>query len=378
MKELIDYFNEKYTKKKEYICKDLKSSIIKKIELEKMLKPEIAIEGESFFYWKINNINIENLEAVINTFYNGSLAVSEKDIIIKGETNEDKTETYFIFDVLFIKIEDILIMYVPCEEIGEEGTTLQLSIIKNSISLPKLEYPKNKMDMYRAMSFICGVNNYIGDTEIENLIHNINFLPPKNIDEIDLYLDSSKGYLFKNIELKINAQYMNVEEFIGENWGNDIPKPSDKGWCIDLPLGVYFLPDKVIFEKNEKDKIFNKYSNYSLGERYMVHVYETDDFYVFRDWENFVLKMIFFNENIDLSDTILKCTRYLDLASKGFYYINPNKDNYYTILNAIKEGKTISYKYKSYPNWEINKEEKSIWIKKLGTFTETRFEEMRD
>ena len=24
MKELIDYFNEKYTKKKEYICKDLK------------------------------------------------------------------------------------------------------------------------------------------------------------------------------------------------------------------------------------------------------------------------------------------------------------------------------------------------------------------
>ena len=44
IKKLIDYFNEKYTGKREYICKDLKPSIIKKIELEKMLKPEIPIE----------------------------------------------------------------------------------------------------------------------------------------------------------------------------------------------------------------------------------------------------------------------------------------------------------------------------------------------
>ena len=188
IKKLIDYFNEKYTGKREYICKDLKSSIIKKIELEKMLKPEIAIEGESFFYWKINNINIENLEAVINTFYNGSLAVSEKDIIIKGEMNEDKTETYFIFDTPFIKIKDILIMCAPCEEM-EEGVTLQLSIIKNSISLPKLEYPKNKIDMYRAYNFIFTVADYINDMDLLRYIRSFTPPFPENIDEADLYFE---------------------------------------------------------------------------------------------------------------------------------------------------------------------------------------------
>lgn len=261
MKELIDYFNEKYTKKKEYICKDLKSSIIKKNRIRKNAKPEIAIEGESFFYWKINNINIENLEAVINTFYNGSLAVSEKDIIIKGEMNEDKTETYFIFDVLFIKIEDILIMYVPCEEIGEEGTTLQLSIIKNSVSLPKLEYPKNKMDMYRAYNFIATVCYSIYDENLYELLDTImyNVPLPDNIDEIDLFLEDSRFCDILNIR-------------------------------------------------------------------------------------------------------------------KNAHFINSDKDNYYTILDAIKKGKTI-YRDLETPlvNWKINKEEKVIYLGELMA-TETGLE----
>ena len=209
IKKLIDYFNEKYTGKREYICKDLKSSIIKKIELEKMLKPEIAIEGESFFYWKINNINIENLEAVINTFYNGSLAVSEKDIIIKGEMNEDKTETYFIFDTPFIKIKDILIMCAPCEEM-EEGVTLQLSIIKNSISLPKLEYPKNKMDMYRAYNFIDTVANYTDDENLWEYIGNFTIPFPENIDEANLYFESD--FLSQNMFFPKNSYFLTKKD----------------------------------------------------------------------------------------------------------------------------------------------------------------------
>lgn len=249
IKKLIDYYNEEYTKKREYICKDLNPSIIKKIELEKMLKSEMDIEGESFFYWKTSNINIENLEAVINMFHNGDLVDSVKGVIIKEKIIEDKIETYSICDTPFIKIEDILIMIVPYEEIGEEGVTLQLSIIKNSISLPKLEYPKNKMDMYRAMSFIETVSVSLRDGDLDELLRNVLFPPllPNNIDEINLALD----------------------------------------------------------------------------------ILTFDDFFDIR---------------------------------KNAYFINPNKDNYYTVLDAIKKGKTI-YRDLDTPlvNWEMNKEEK--WIK---------------
>jgi hypothetical protein len=197
IKKLIDYYNEEYTKKREYICKDLNPSIIKKIELEKMLKSEMDIEGESFFYWKTSNINIENLEAVINMFHNGDLVNSVKGVIIKEEIIEDKIETYSICDAPFIKIEDILIMIVPYEEIGEEGVTLQLSIIKNSISLPKLEYPKNKMDMYRGYNFIFTVANYINDIDLLRYIRSFTLPFPENIDEADLYFES--GFLPKDM-----------------------------------------------------------------------------------------------------------------------------------------------------------------------------------
>ena len=261
IKKLIDYFNEKYTGKREYICKDLKPSIIKKIELEKMLKSEIDFEGESFFYWKIGNINIENSEAVTNIFYNGNLVNSVKSIIIKGEMNEYKTELYFISDTPFIKIEDILITYASPEEIEAEGFTLQLSIIKNSISLPKLEYPKNKMDMYRAYNFIETVCDSTYDEDLYGLFNEaMNDIPyPNNIDEIDLFLENS---LF----------------------------------CDDLNI------------------------------------------------------------------------------RKNAYFVNPDKDNYYTILDAIKKGKTI-YEDLETPlvNWKINKEEKVIYLGELVA-TETGLE----
>lgn len=250
IKKLIDYFNEKYTGKREYICKDLKSSIIKKIELEKMLKSEIDIEGESFFYWKISNINIENLEGVINMFHNSDLIDSAKGVIIKEEIIEDKIEIYIICDAPFIKIEDIFMMGIPREGMEAEGATLQLSIIKNSISLPKLEYPKNKMDMYRAYNFILTVADYIDDENLLRYIRDFTLPFPENIDEANLYFESD------------------------------------------------FLFQDMLFQKNA-------------------------------------------------------------------YFINSDKDNYYTVLDAIKKGKSIYYEDNILPYWTINTEEKRIMLQNL-------------
>lgn len=149
-------------------------------------------------------------------------------------------------------------MNVPCEEIEKEGIVIQLSIIKNSISLPKLEYPKNKMDMYRAYNFIFTVANYVNDKDLLRYIRSFTPPFPENIDEADLYF-----------ELDFSSQIM------------------------VSPKDLYFLTEK---------------------------------------------------------------------------------DNYYTVLDAIKRGKSIYYEKRIYPYWTINKEEKSIWIKRLGTFTETKFE----
>ena len=146
----------------------------------------------------------------MSTFYNGSLVVSEKSIFIKGEMNEYKFESYFVFDTPFVKIEDILIMCTPCEEIGEEGVTLQLSIIKNSISLPKLEYPKNKMDMYRAYNFIFTIADYIDDENLWEYIGNFTIPFPENIDEANLYFESS--LLFQDMFFPKNSYFLTEKD----------------------------------------------------------------------------------------------------------------------------------------------------------------------
>lgn len=129
--------------------------------------------------------------------------------------------------------------------IDTEACSLTLYI--DSLELPKLEYPKNKMDMYRAYNFISTIVNSIEDYSLRGYIEDIELPYPNNIDEINLYFDE---------------------------------------------------------------------------------IWHCDDFNL----------------------------------RKNAYFINPNKDNYYTVLDAIKKGKIV-YKNLDVPlvNWEINKEEK--WIK---------------
>ena len=360
MKELIDCFNERYTRKKEYICKDLKPvKLLNDDEYSDFRNDAGLINPQEIHYYPL--FKVPKIKDNRPASFGYILKTDDKEY--KGIMRQRNNNEYGNNSVKIVINEDEVVLDAYGISINVNNCFLTLYI--DSPELPKLEYPKNKMDMYRAYNFIYNVNNYISDMRIKNLISNINPLFPENIDEADLYLDNILGYIFKDIELKISAQYMDVEEFIGGNWNNDIPKPSDKGWCINLPLNIYFLPDKVIFEKNGKDEVFNKYSCYSLDERYNIYIYETDDFYVFRSYETeYVLKMIFFDENIDLNNTILKCFKYINLTAKGFYCLNPNKDNYYTILNAIKEGKTIyANNYNILPYWEINKEEKKIYLK---------------
>ena len=149
-------------------------------------------------------------------------------------------------DELVLNTLDVSLMTEACS----------LTLYTYSPKLPKLEYPKNKMDMYRAYNFISTVADYTDDGDLGDYMEDIELPYPNNIDEINLYFD--------------------------EIWN-----------CDDFNL------------------------------------------------------------------------------RNNAYFINFDKDNYYTILDAIKKGETI-YKDLDTPlvNWEINKEEKVIYLGKL-TVTET-------
>ena len=149
-------------------------------------------------------------------------------------------------DELVLNTLDVSLMTEACS----------LTLYTYSPELPKLEYPKNKMDMYRAYNFISTVADYTDDGDLGDYMEDIELPYPNNIDEINLYFD--------------------------EIWN-----------CDDFNL------------------------------------------------------------------------------RNNAYFINFDKDNYYTILDAIKKGETI-YKDLDTPlvNWEINKEEKVIYLGKL-TVTET-------
>lgn len=244
IKKLIDYYNENYTKKKEYICKDLKPArMLDEDEYYKILRDTglmTPLEVRYYPLFKISKIKnnrprtITYIFKIDNEEYEGVMRRVQENAYSDGYTKISING-----DEIFLASNDVFIDTEACS----------LTLYIDSPELPKLEYPKNKIDMYRAYNFIATVCYSINDENLYRLLDiAISNIPlPNNIDEIDLFLED---YRFCNI---------------------------------------------------------------------------------------------------------------LDIR-KNAYFVNPDKDNYYTILDAIKKGKTI-YRSLDTPlvNWSINNEEK--WIK---------------
>lgn len=248
IKKLIDYYNENYTKKKEYICKDLKPTrMLRKDEYHKILNDAgLLIPQEVRYYplFKISKIKnnrprtISYIFKIDNEEYEGVTGRIQENVY-----EDNDTRITINGDEVFLAPNNVFIDTEACS----------LTLYIDSLELPKLEYPKNKMDMYRALNFIETVCYSINDENLYELLDKISYdiFLSNNIDELDLFLGSS---LF----------------------------------CVDFNI------------------------------------------------------------------------------RKNAYFINPDKDNYYTILDAIKKGKTI-YKDLETPlvNWKINKEEKVIYLGEL-------------
>lgn len=249
IKKLIDYYNENYTRKKEYICKDLNPvKLLNGDEYNNFKDNAGLIRPQEIRYYplfkapKIKNNRLTFISYILKT------DVAEYKGIMKQSVRNGRKENYYRDNSVSITINgDEIVLETYDMSINVNSCSLTLYI--NSPELPKLEYPKNKMDMYRAYNFIDTVCYSIEDENLYKLLDATmyDFPFPDNIDEIDLFLE-------------------------------------DFQFC---------------------------------------HI-------------------------LDIRDNA--------------YFVNPNKDNYYTILDAIKKGKII-YRNLDTPlvNWSINNEEK--WIK---------------
>lgn len=256
MKELIDYFNENYTKKKEYICKDLKPiKLLNDNEyMDFMVDAGLITLQEIRYYPLFKMPKIKDNRPIFigyilktdNEEYKGNM----KQVVRNGHKLNAYSNPYVR---MAINGDEVAL---DANNISINVNNCSLTLYIDSPELPKLEYPKNKMDMYRAYNFISTVADYTDDGDLGDYMEDIELPYPNNIDEINLYFD--------------------------EIWN-----------CDDFNL------------------------------------------------------------------------------RNNAYFINFDKDNYYTILDAIKKGETI-YKDLDTPlvNWEINKEEKVIYLGKL-TVTET-------
>lgn len=257
IKKLIDYYNENYTRKKECICKDLRPT--RMLDADEYFnfvndgnEATPLVEKPYFPLFKTPKIK-DNRPVFIGYILKtdgGEYKGNMKQVVRNGHKLNVYSNLYVGIaingDEVALDTKDISINVNNCS----------LTLYIDSPELPKLEYPKNKMDMYRAYNFISTVADYTDDGDLGDYMEDIELPYPNNIDEINLYFD--------------------------EIWN-----------CDDFNL------------------------------------------------------------------------------RNNAYFINFDKDNYYTILDAIKKGETI-YKDLDTPlvNWEINKEEKVIYLGKL-TVTET-------
>lgn len=257
IKKIIDYYNENYTKKKECICKDLRPArMLNRDEYYEFKEKSGVYFDEISLYPLFKITKTENFPERINYI----LKVGTEEI--KGYMWKDSPNYYSdINNNIYMTVNNELneVVLSSYEHFSVKNLNYSLTLYTYSLELPKLEYPKNKMDMYRAYNFISTIVNYIDDGDLGDYIESIELPYPNNIDEINLYFDE---------------------------------------------------------------------------------IWHCDGFDV----------------------------------RKNAYFVNPDKDNYYTILDAIKKGKTI-YKDLDTPivNWKINKEEKVIYLGELMA-TETGLE----
>lgn len=254
IKKLIDYYNENYTRKKECICKDLRPTRMLDVDeyfnfVNDGNEATPLLEKPYFPLFKTPKIK-DNRPVFIGYILKtdgGEYKGNMKQVVRNGHKLNAYSNLYV---GIAINGDEVAL---DTKGISINVNNCSLTLYTDSLELPKLEYPKNKMDMYRALIFIETVCYSINDENLYELLDKIsyNIFLPNNIDELDLFLGSS---LF----------------------------------CVDFNI------------------------------------------------------------------------------RKNAYFINPDKDNYYTILDAIKKGKTI-YKDLETPlvNWKINKEEKVIYLGEL-------------
>lgn len=248
MKKIIDYYNENYTRKKEYICKDLKPARMLNVdEYKDFLNDAGLMTPLEIHYYPLFKVPKIKNNSLISIGY--ILKTNDKEY--KGITKQFRENGYrdSFMSIGINKDEIVLGTY----DMSIDKNSCSLTLYTNSPELPKLEYPKNKMDIYRALNFIETVCDSINDENLYKLLDGIMYdiLLPDNIDELNLFLESSR-------------------------------------FCDELDV------------------------------------------------------------------------------RNNAYFINFDKDNYYTILDAIKKGKTV-YKDLETPlvNWKINKEEKVIYLGEL-------------
>lgn len=208
MKELIDYFNEKYTKKKEYICKDLKPIKLLDVDEYNDFKEKVGIYPLEVTYFplfelpKIIKVNTLNYIFKLNEAeFKGTIHTYDKGISYGNN----------YIDITINKNKCVLCSY--SSQIDSKNTDCSLTLYIDSPELPKLEYPKNKMDMYRAISFIGTISIQVQDSYLISLIMETFSLLVRNIenvDEMNFILDL--GIIPSNIFSQKNSYFLTKKD----------------------------------------------------------------------------------------------------------------------------------------------------------------------
>lgn len=212
MKELIDYFNEHYTKKTECILKDVEASFMEMDDIRDIIHGNTDVslkERTSMPYWKIDMEYPEEIYIEMTTYLDGSI-LNMSGMFYKEIDKNGIVYYFYQGDRVFACKDGFIFAEMPVDRVI-------LSMYKNYISLPKIEYPKTKKDIYRAFSFISTVSYQLGDEYLRRLVSlGFDKLPePQSIDEVNMYIDCDSYNL--NVHIVTDKDnYYTLEKAIKE------------------------------------------------------------------------------------------------------------------------------------------------------------------